>query len=145
MAGVNKVILVGRVGADPEVKTFDSGDKLVRFSLATSEKYKDKEGNPQEITEWHNIVVRREGLVGVVQQYVRKGSQIYVDGKLRTRSWDDQSGGKRYTTEVIMETLQLLGSAPGQSTSAPSSEASPSRGSEASQPPIGDIDDDLPF
>ncbi len=145
MAGVNKVILVGRVGADPEIKTFDSGDKLVRFSLATSEKYKDKEGNQQEITEWHNVVVRREGLVGVVQQYVRKGSQIYVDGKLRTRSWDDQSGGKRYTTEIIMETLQLLGSAPGQSTSAPSSESSPSRGSESSQPPIGDIDDDLPF
>jgi single-strand DNA-binding protein len=143
MAGVNKAIIVGRLGTDPKVKTFDSGDKIVEFPVATSEKYTDKNGQTQELTEWHNIVVRREKLVGLAEQYLKKGSQIYLEGRLRTRSWDDQAGAKHYRTEILMDTMTFVGSAPG--TNTPSSESSPSRGNEASQPPIGDIDDDLPF
>ncbi len=143
MAGVNKAIIVGRLGTDPKVKTFDSGDKIVEFPVATSEKYTDKNGQTQELTEWHNIVVRREKLVGLAEQYLKKGSQIYLEGRLRTRSWDDQAGAKHYRTEILMDTMTFVGSAP--STNTPSSESSPIRGNEASQPPIGDIDDDLPF
>jgi len=147
MAGVNKVILIGNVGADPETKTFESGDKIVRLSLATSERYKDREGNQQEATEWHYVVVRREGLVNVVQQYVNKGDRIYVEGRLRTRSWEDQSGAKRYTTEILMDQLQLLGGPSRSNDSSPSnaSSASANQVSEPPQQPIGDIDDDLPF
>ena len=148
MAGVNKVILIGNVGGDPEVKTFDSGDKLVRFSLATSEKYKDREGNPQEATEWHHIVVRRDGLVNVVQQYVKKGDRLFVEGRLRTRKWTDQNGSDRYTTEILMDQIQLLGgpsrNADGQQ-SASSSTGATNVVSEPAQPSINDIDDDLPF
>jgi single-strand DNA-binding protein len=112
MAGVNKVIIVGRLGTDPKVKTFDSGDKIVEFPVATSEKYTDKSGQPQELTEWHNIVVKRSGLVGLAEQYLKKGSQIYLEGRLRTRSWDDQSGSKHYRTEIIMDSMTFVGNAP---------------------------------
>jgi single-strand DNA-binding protein len=142
MAGVNKVIIVGRLGTDPKVKTFDSGDKIVEFPVATSEKYTDKSGQPQELTEWHNIVVKRSGLVGLAEQYLKKGSQIYLEGRLRTRSWDDQSGSKHYRTEIIMDSMTFVGNAPkdGESGSQPAG-----RVSEPPQPPIGEIDDDLPF
>jgi single-strand DNA-binding protein len=147
MAGVNKVIIVGRLGTDPKVKSFDSGDKIVEFPVATSEKYTDKNGQPQEQTEWHNIVIRRERLVGLAEQYLKKGSQIYLEGRLRTRSWDDQAGAKHYRTEILMDNMTFVGSAPGgQGNNPPSySESQPSRASEPQQPPIGDIDDDLPF
>lgn len=108
--GINKVILVGNLGADPECRTFQNGDLVANFSLATSETWQDKNtGEQREKTEWHRCVVFR-GLAGVVQQYVRKGSKLYVEGKLQTRKWQDQNGLDRYTTEIVVDELQMLDS-----------------------------------
>jgi single-strand DNA-binding protein len=117
MAGsVNKVILVGNVGQDPEVRQFQNGGQVASFSLATSETWKDKNtGERREKTEWHRIAVFSEGLVRVVQNYVKKGSKLYVEGQLETRKWQDKDGQDRYTTEVVLRgfnsTLTMLDSA----------------------------------
>jgi single-strand DNA-binding protein len=105
MAGsVNKVILVGNLGKDPEVRTMNSGDKVVSFSIATSETWKDKaSGERKEKTEWHKVVIFNENLARVAEQYVRKGSKIYVEGQLQTRKYTDQSGAEKYTTEVVLQ------------------------------------------
>jgi single-strand DNA-binding protein len=108
---INKVILIGNVGQDPEVRyTGDAsnGAKVATIRLATTERYRDRNGNPQEHTEWHNVVVWRNQ-ADVVEKYVKKGTQLYIEGRIRTRSWDDQSGNKRYTTDIVADTLQLLG------------------------------------
>ncbi|MFT6715461.1 MAG: single-strand DNA-binding protein [Saprospiraceae bacterium] len=108
MAGVNKVILVGNIGKDPEIRYLDGGVAVANFPLATSETYKDKTGNRVEQTEWHNIVLWR-GLAEVTEKYLRKGSQIYIEGKIRTRTWDDKDGIKRYTTEIVADKMTMLG------------------------------------
>lgn len=108
---VNKVILVGNVGKDPEIRHLDSGVAVANFPLATSESYIAKNGDKVESTEWHNIVVWR-GLADVAEKYVTKGRQLYIEGKIKTRSWDDKDGNKRYTTEIVADVLQLLGSRP---------------------------------
>ena len=102
MAGsVNKVILIGNLGADPEVKSFQNGGRIANLRIATSENWKDKAtGERKERTEWHNVVLNADGLVGVAERYLRKGSKVYIEGQLRTRKWQDQSGNDRYTTEV---------------------------------------------
>lgn len=102
------MILVGNLGKDPEVRHLDGGATVCNFPLATTETYKDKQGNRQEQTEWHNIVLWR-GLAEVAEKYLKKGMSIYVEGKLRTRSWEDKEGHKRYTTEVIGDTFTMLG------------------------------------
>lgn len=107
---INKVILVGNVGVDPEVRTMESGVKVARLRLATSERYTDKQsGERKEITEWHTITLWR-GLADVVDRYVHKGSQLYIEGRLRTREWTDKDNVKRYTTEILADNMQLLGS-----------------------------------
>jgi single-strand DNA-binding protein len=105
MAGsVNKVILVGNLGKDPEVRRLNSGDQVVSFSLATSETWRDKTtGERKERTEWHNVVIFNENLGKIVEQYCKKGSKVYVEGQLQTRKWQDQSGQDRYTTEVVLQ------------------------------------------
>ena len=111
---INKVILIGNVGQDPEVRytgDANNGAKVATIRLATTERYRDRSGNLQEHTEWHSVVVWRNQ-ADVVEKYVRKGTQLYIEGRLRTRSWDDQNGNKRYTTEVMADTLQLLGRKP---------------------------------
>ena len=119
MAGsVNKVILVGNLGADPEVKSFQNGGKICNLRIATSESWKDRmTGERKERTEWHNVVINSEGLVGVAERFLRKGSKIYIEGQLRTRKWQDQSGNDRYTTEVALSgpgaVLTMLDGAPG--------------------------------
>ena len=108
---INKVILIGNVGQDPEIRyagDATSGAKVATIRLATTERYKDRNGNLQEHTEWHTVVVWRN-TADVVEKYVRKGSQLYIEGRIRTRSWDDQNGNKRYATEIMGDTLQLLG------------------------------------
>lgn len=102
MAGsVNKVILIGNLGADPEVKSFQNGGRIANLRIATSENWKDRAtGERKERTEWHSVVIQSEGLVGVVERFLRKGSKIYIEGQLRTRKWQDQNGNDRYTTEV---------------------------------------------
>jgi len=119
MAGsVNKVILVGNLGADPEVKSFQNGGKVCNLRIATSESWKDKNtGDKQERTEWHSVAIFSEGLAGVAERYLRKGSKVYVEGQLRTRKWQDQQGNDRYSTEVVLQgpgaVLTMLDSAPG--------------------------------
>lgn len=111
---LNKVELIGRVGKDPEIKSSSNGNQFAVFSLATSEKWKDKQGNKQEKTEWHNVVCFNESLVKVISQYVNKGDMLYIEGKLQTRKWQANDGSDRYSTEVILENynskLIMLGS-----------------------------------
>ena len=108
--GVNKVILIGNLGSDPEVRYTPEGVPVANFSLATSESWNDRNtGERQERTEWHRLVLWRK-LAEIAQQYLKKGAKIYVEGKLQTRSWDDQSGQKRYTTEVVVNDMQMLDS-----------------------------------
>lgn len=112
MASVNKVILVGRLGADPEVKFLDKGTAVANFNLATEETWKDKDGNKQSKVEWHRIVAFGK-LAEICGEYLSKGKQVYVEGKLQTRSWDDKDGSKRYATEVNINNMVMLGSSEG--------------------------------
>lgn len=109
MSGINKVIIIGRMGADPEVKTVTGGNTVARLSVATSEQWKDREGQKQERTEWHRVVVWGK-LAELCGKYLAKGRQVYVEGRLQTRSWEDQQGQKKYATEVVANTVQFLGS-----------------------------------
>ena len=144
MSGVNKVMLIGRLGKDPELRTLENGATVARFTMATSETYKDKTtGERKEITEWHNIVLWR-GLADIAGKYLKKGEQVYIEGKLRTRSWEKE-GVTRYTTEIVGDELTLLGSKPsggsGQSDYTPRS-----TGGEMPSPPAQERStDDLPF
>ncbi len=143
MAGVNKVILLGNLGRDPEVRTLESGTKLARFTLATNEYYKGKNGETIERTEWHNIILwqfRAE----LAEKYLRKGSQVYVEGRLQTRQWDDKDGNKRYTTEIVGDVVNLLGGKPsGQGENDTSGQGSAAENKGADLPPPQE--DDLPF
>lgn len=113
MAGINKVIILGRLGRDPEVRNFQNGGKVVNLRIATSERYKDREGNQQERTEWHSVAIFNDRLGDVAEKYLRKGSEVYIEGQLETRKWQDQSGQERYTTEIVLRQyrgeLQLIG------------------------------------
>ncbi len=136
MAGVNKVLLIGNLGKDPEVRSLESGAKVASFSLATTESYKNKDGQKVDQTEWHNIVMWR-GLAEVAEKYLKKGSQIYLEGKIRSRSWDDKEGNKRYTTEIIADTFTMLGSKRDESSQS---------AADLETPPVAPgQDDDLPF
>ena len=103
MAGVNKVILVGNLGADPEARSLNNGGEVVNMRVATSESWKDRDGNRQERTEWHNVVIFNENLGRVAKSYLKKGSKVYLEGQLQTRKWQDQSGNDKYTTEVVLQ------------------------------------------
>ena len=149
MAGsLNKVLLIGRLGADPEIKQMVNGKSVARLSLATSQTWKDKStGEKKEKTEWHRIVVFNEGLVNVVQQYLKKGAQIYVEGQLSTRKWkDEQSGQDKYSTEILIQgynsSLTMLGG--GNQNSSPSQDNKQTI-EDTSQAAPNDLDDDIPF
>lgn len=145
---VNKVILVGFVGNDPEVRYLDSGTPVANFRLATSENYTNRSGEKVSQTEWHNVVVWR-GLAEVVEKYVKKGSQLYIEGRIRTRAWDDRDGNKRYTTEVVADNLQMLGKR-GETSDMPASQEQPQNNTSAPKTSDGAVSDDeavddLPF
>lgn len=142
MAGVNKVILIGHLGKDPEVRHLENGTSVANFTLATSESYKDKAGNRIDQTEWHNIVVWR-GLADVAEKFLKKGSQIYLEGKIRTRSWEDQGGNKKYTTEIVADTFNML-SKKDDSSQQQASQSSQTPSSVQKSSPIDEADD-LPF
>lgn len=137
MAGVNKVILVGNLGKDPEITNIGNDVKKAAFSLATSESYKTKDGNKVEQTEWHNIIIWR-GLADVAERFLHKGSKIYLEGKIKYRSYDDKDGNKRYITEIVGDTFTMLDSKQGGLESG-----------NITPPPVVDIsngpEDDLPF
>lgn len=161
---VNKVILVGNLGKDPELRYTPAGAAVANFSLATTERYKDRDGNRQEKTEWHNIVAWRQ-LAEICGKYLHKGKQIYVEGKIQTRSYDDRDGNKRYMTEIVMDQMQMLGSkndAGNNSQYTPEAQAYRPQSSPAPQPspaasstatndpaqfsdPVYNDDDEIPF
>ncbi len=137
---VNKVVLIGNAGQDPEVRHLDSGVAVANFNLATNESYKDKNGEKVTQTEWHRIVLWR-GLAEVAEKYVRKGELLYIEGRLRTRAWDDKDGNKRYTTEVFADNMKMLGKKSDQS--GENRQDEPDR-TEVTDPQTP-ADDDLPF
>ena len=146
---VNKVILIGNVGADPDVKYLEGGVAVASLRLATTERYRNRNGENVEQTEWHNIVLWR-GLAEVVEKYVKKGMRLYIEGRLRTRTWEDQNGIKRYTTEIYADNMQMLsrsddamGMGAGMSKSAPT--ASPANDSQTVSSMPANEEDDLPF
>jgi len=147
MSGVNKVILVGRLGKDPEVRNLDNGATVANFTIATSESYKDRTtGEKKEITEWHNVVLWR-GLAEVAQKYLHKGDMVYIEGKLRTRSWEKE-GVTRYTTEVIADNMTMLNTRGGGSSNTSSDMGSRTPERASSEPyssPADSGTDDLPF
>jgi len=149
MAGsLNKVLLIGRLGADPEIKQMSNGKNVARMSLATSDSWKDKNtGEKKEKTEWHRVVIFNEGLVNIVQQYLKKGAQIYIEGQLTTRKWkDEQSGQDKYSTEIILQgynsTLKMLNTKISNDLSGKGSEAISNENPSA---PLNDLDDEIPF
>ncbi len=136
--GINKVILIGNLGADPEMKYTAGGTAICKFRLATTEVFKDRDGNQQERTEWHRVVAWAK-LAEICGQYLSKGKQVYVEGSLRTSSWDDQDGNKRYTTEINARDVQFLSGGAGGGSSSGGSGG----GDDFGGPPMGD--DDIPF
>lgn len=171
MAGsVNKVILIGNLGRDPEVRSFQNGGKVCNLRIATSENWKDKNtGERREKTEWHSVAIFQEGLVRIAEQYLRKGSKVYIEGQLQTRKWQDQSGQDKYSTEVVLQgyggTLTMLDGRDGGGVGAPSGGGSgydnrqdggydsgydsgysggPAQGG-GTQAPSRDLDDEIPF
>ncbi len=140
--GINKVILVGNVGKDPEVRHLDNGVAVAKFPLATSETYKNKNGEKVTNTEWHNIVIWR-GLADVVEKYVKKGNSLYIEGKIKTRSWDDKDGNKRYATDIVADSMEMLGGKNNSSNSNSQNE-SVHQANQNNESAI-DESDDLPF
>ena len=166
MAGVNKVIILGRLGKDPEVRNFQNGGKVVNLRLATSERFKDREGNQQERTEWHAVAIFNEKLGEIAERYLKKGSEVYIEGQLETRKWQDASGVEKYTTEIVLrqyrgelslvggrssggggemgEERSYSGGGGGERSSAPARGGAPrSGGWDSGKKP--DMDDDIPF
>ncbi len=148
---VNKVILVGRLGKDPETRYMTNGEAVTNVTLATSENWKDKSGEKQERTEWHNLVFYRR-LAEIAGEYLKKGAQIYVEGKIQTRKWQDKEGKDRYTTEIIVNEMQMLGSKSGGAGSfevvdrpASGGASSAPRPAPASKGNFDNFDDDIPF
>jgi single-strand DNA-binding protein len=144
MASINKVILIGNLGSDPEVRYTPNGTAVASFNVATNESWNNKEGKKEERTEWHKIVVWAK-LAELCGEYLSKGRPVYVEGRLQTREWNDKEGNKRYTTEIVAQTIQFLG-APGERSSKPSA----GRSSSANSPGIEEaapveVDDDIPF
>mgnify|MGYP003639689127 CR=1 FL=1 len=148
MAGsINKVILIGNLGADPEVRTFSNGGKVCNLRIATSDTWKDKNtGERKEKTEWHSVAIFQEGLVGIAEKYLKKGSKVYIEGALQTRKWQDQSGADKYSTEIVLQgfggTLTMLdGKSEGSGSGGGYDSGSSGGGGEASR----DLDDEIPF
>jgi single-strand DNA-binding protein len=141
-ASVNKVILIGNLGSDPEVRYTPSGSAVANFNIATNESWKDKNGQDQDRTEWHKIVVWGKQAENC-GEYLSKGRTVYIEGRLQTRSWDDKEGNKRYTTEIVANTVQFLGGPGGAKGMSENRSAPPSSQAPGGPPPAGD--DDIPF
>ncbi len=141
MAGVNKVILVGNLGADPEIMTLESGVKMARISVATNEVYRDKDGERQEKTEWHRVVLWRNK-AELAEKYLSKGRQVYVEGRLRTRQYQDKDGNQRYTTEILGDVINFLGGREGGEQQTQHHSPPPADSPSPETPPE---EDDLPF
>ncbi len=154
MASVNKAIIIGNLGKDPEMRYMPSGDAICNFSIATTDSWKDKSGEKQEKTEWHRISMFGK-LAEIAGEYLKKGSQVYVEGRLQTRKWQDKDGHERYTTEIVADRMQMLGSKSGggsnfevvdnPAASAPASAPAAKKPAPAKGAGFDDLDDDIPF
>ena len=157
MASVNKVILVGNLGADPETRYLPSGDAITNVRIATTDTWKDKAtGEKKEATEWHRVAFFGK-LAEIAGQYLKKGSQVYVEGRIRTRKWQDKDGQERYTTEIVADAMQMLGSRQGMGEAPPRESSAPSQAGAGPRKPtpagpstapgagFGDMEDDIPF
>jgi single-strand DNA-binding protein len=151
MASVNKVILVGNLGRDPEVRYMPNGEAVCNFSIATTDSWKDKSGAKQEKTEWHSIVMYRK-LAEIAGEYLKKGAPVYVEGRLQTRKWQTKEGDDRYTTEIIADSMQMLGSKDGGSSNdsthhdqSASHQQAPAKAAPAGGNGFDDFEDDIPF
>ena len=142
MAGVNKVILLGNLGKDPEIRTLETGTKLARISVATNDYFKNKSGETIERTEWHNVILWRQR-ADLAEKFLQKGSQVYIEGRLQTRQWDDKDGNKRYTTEIIADVINLVGGRP--SGGGNDTKQSPGNDNLPESPDLPPEEDDLPF
>jgi single-strand DNA-binding protein len=155
MAGsLNKVMLIGALGADPEIRSFSNGGRVANLRIATSERWKDKStGEQKEKTGWHIVAIFGDGLAGVAERYLKKGSKVYIEGKLQTRKWQDQSGNDRYSTEIVLNgpsaVLTMLDSAQGAGNAGKSFAGNQQAGSQSyaqnANPSYDDLDDDIPF
>lgn len=150
MSSLNKVQLIGRLGADPEVRTFQNGGKVCNLRIATSEKWKDRNsGEKRERTEWHSVAIFSEALAGVAERYLKKGSSVYIEGQLETRKWQDQSGADRYSTEVVLRPynsqLVMLGGSSGDSGGGQYSQQQQSQSGATVGSGTQEIDDEIPF
>ena len=143
MSGVNKAIIVGNLGSDPELRHTQGGTPVANFRVATNEVYKSRDGERTERTEWHRVVAFGR-LAEICGQYLKKGKQVYIEGRIQTREWEDQSGNKRWTTEVVANQMQMLGRA-GEGGYSPDDSQETQYADAGSQAPAGDDDDDLPF
>ena len=153
MASLNKAILIGNLGKDPEMRFMPNGDAVVNFSIATTESYKDRDGNKQDKTEWHNITIYGK-LAEIANQYLKKGRSVYIEGRIQTRKWQDKNGQDRYTTEIIATAMQMLGERaessgqPSPTETAPSSPrptATQQRRPPSPAKPVDEFEDDIPF
>jgi single-strand DNA-binding protein len=151
VASVNKVILIGNLGADPEMRYLPNGDPVATLRLATTDVWKDKQtGEKKEATEWHRVVLWRK-LGEIAGQYLKKGAQVYIEGSLKTRKWQDKEGQDRYTTEIVGDVMKMLGSRPASDQSAPRSASTPAQtpapntNSSNAQGGFNDFEDDIPF
>lgn len=144
MSGVNKVIIIGRLGNDPEIKTVSGGNTVARLSIATSENWTDRNGQKQERTEWHRIVVWGK-LAELCGKYLSKGRQVYIEGRLQTRSWEDQQGQKKYTTEIVANTVQFLGAGSGAAAGSSANQDSDFGSQDFGAEPSFDSADEIPF
>jgi single-strand DNA-binding protein len=148
---INRAILLGNVGRDPEIRVLANGDKVATFSLATSETWKDKAtGERKETTQWHNIVVFNQALVGIVEAHVKKGGRVSVEGSIQTRKWQDKAGADRWSTEIVIGRFDGRLGLEGQPSGPPAREENSygdvkSRSAEPKRPPANDLDDDIPF
>jgi single-strand DNA-binding protein len=143
---INRVILLGNVGRDPEIRSLQSGDKVANFSIATSESWKDKTtGQRKEVTEWHTIAVFNQNIIKIVEQYVEKGSRVAVEGKIKTRKWQDKEGNDRYTTEIVIDKFDGRLSLEGKPGGGGAARDDGSNGTSKNRGGDGDIDDEIPF
>jgi len=147
MSSVNKVILIGNIGKDPEIRSFANGGRVASFSLATSEAWKDKTtGERKEKTEWHNISVFNDGLIKVIESYIKKGSKVYIEGQLETRKWQDKDGADRYTTEVVLKQFNgVLTMLDARKPDAPQYEPKPTYEGKVTPDVAGIDEDEIPF
>lgn len=148
---LNRAEIIGNLGADPDVRSFSNGGKVANLSVATTRKWRDQQtGETREDTEWHRVAITAEGLAGVAERYLRKGSKVYIAGRLKTRKWQDQSGQDRYTTEIVVAgfdgTLEMLGDGRGSGDSGPGpSDHRGTGGGGGNDAPQRDLDDEIPF